>query len=154
MILSEFGAASYPELSSGSTGPYVAELIARLNAAGASTGSTSAADGSYNADTQQAVTNFQNAYGLAASGVADSATWAKLVSVTPGVQSGSAMASTTAAAKYLPASAAFYERFSLMEWLGIGGSVAAGLVGIVLIVKHKKKARAAPAVAGYRRHRR
>jgi hypothetical protein len=75
------GLPADPTLKEGASGPAVAKLQLRLNAAGASVGDAGA-DGNFGPATKQAVENFQNAYGLEADGVVGPATWAKLYEVT------------------------------------------------------------------------
>jgi hypothetical protein len=73
--------ADDPTLRPGATGDAVSKLQLRLNAAGANVGD-SGADGTYGPGTEQAVRNFQAAYGLNVDGVVGPETWAKLYEVT------------------------------------------------------------------------
>jgi peptidoglycan hydrolase-like protein with peptidoglycan-binding domain len=63
-----------PELQSGSTGPYVAQLQTRLGLT---------ADGVFGSKTAQAVAAFQMSHGLAATGRTDAETWIRLRAQVP-----------------------------------------------------------------------
>ena len=67
---------TYPVLSAGSTGDTVSRLQATLKLLGFYQGSV---DGTYNASTQTAVTQFQTAAGLSADGITGPSTWQKLL---------------------------------------------------------------------------
>jgi peptidoglycan hydrolase-like protein with peptidoglycan-binding domain len=70
-----FVATGRPTLRLGSTGDDVTALQQRLNALGYDAGT---ANGTFNAQTQQAVENFQKAKNISADGVVGPGTWAAL----------------------------------------------------------------------------
>jgi peptidoglycan hydrolase-like protein with peptidoglycan-binding domain len=69
-----------PTLQEGSTGPEVVTLQQRLNTLGYNVGT---ADGQFGPSTKAQVVAFQQAHGLTANGIVDSATWAALDKATP-----------------------------------------------------------------------
>ncbi len=151
MLFHEFGAdpSSYPLLSAGDTGSYVAELQTRLNAAGTSIGDGKA--GTFDAPTTQAVINFQNGYSLHSDGpgVVGNETWAKLLEVTPSVPASGA---TPKAA--LPGTPAAQAQSPIPIYVIIGaGALFLGLVALALGKTHKAS-RAARSLSGHRRRRR
>jgi peptidoglycan hydrolase-like protein with peptidoglycan-binding domain len=80
-------AATYPTLSSGSTGANVVSLQHLLTSRGYST----AADGDYGSGTRAAVSAFQSAAGLSADGIAGPATFGALVTTVRQGSSGAAV---------------------------------------------------------------
>lgn len=84
---------SDPILKKGDSGDVVSKLQLRLNSIGANTQDI---DGQFGDNTEQAVKNFQLAYGLTADGVVGQQTWDKLYEVT-----GSPNAQTSTAKKTL-----------------------------------------------------
>ncbi len=75
---SETARATYPTLTTGSTGESVSELQSTLKLLGFYQG---AVDGTYSQPTLEAVTRFQTAAGIAADGITGPSTWQKLLPV-------------------------------------------------------------------------
>lgn len=123
-------AATYPTLSTGSSGANVTSLQFLLSSRGFST----TADGAYGSGTQAAVTAFQRSAGLGADGIAGPATFGALVSTLREGSTGSAVqalqvqltkhgAAIATDGAFGPATTAAVRSFQTRNGLGVDGVV-------------------------------